>query len=99
MRRRIDYGLNWAKEFSLEETTPEISSKEKAALLSLLPKLEQLSDPLEIQAAIFDAARENGLEQSEFFRVLYRILLGVDRGPRLGPYIKDVGSSKILRKA
>ena len=98
VEKKISYALNWAKEFSLEETSVELNEKEKAAVSTLLSKLEGISDPQEIQAAIFEAGRSNGLEPSDFFKTLYRALLGVERGPRLGPYIRDVGAAKVSER-
>ena len=57
-----------------------------------------MKDPQEIQALIFETARSCGMEPSDFFKLLYRTLLGVDRGPRLGPYILDFGSSKVAER-
>ena len=75
-----------------------INEKERKAIVDLSPKLVTASDPQAIQALIFDTARANGLEPSDFFKVLYRALLGVERGPRLGPYISDVGPLKVAEK-
>jgi lysyl-tRNA synthetase class 1 len=41
-------------------------------------------------------ARSNGIEPKDFFKLLYAILLGAERGPRLGPYIIDVGKDKVV---
>ena len=39
-----------------------------------------------------------GAKSSDFFSVVYRILLGSERGPKLGPYIMDAGPAVIARK-
>lgn len=98
VKKRIGYALNWAGEFSLEETTVELSPEERKAVLTLSSKLDSLSDPQEIQTLIFETARSAGFEPPIFFKILYQILLGVERGPRLGPYIIDVGPRKISEK-
>lgn len=98
VKKRISYSLNWAKEFSLEESEIETSEREKKAMIVLASKLSEESDPQAIQALIFETARSFEMEPPEFFKLLYKALLGVDRGPRLGPYIRDIGSSKVAEK-
>jgi lysyl-tRNA synthetase class 1 len=96
--QRIRYALNWAREFTLGEEEIEMTSREKEAVFDLGIKIENQNDQQAIQTLIFDTARSHGLEPSEFFSVLYKILLGVQRGPRLGPYIVDVGPAKVSQK-
>jgi lysyl-tRNA synthetase, class I len=98
VKERIKYALNWSKEFSLEETKIELTPEEKKGIQELGSKLDTLSDPNAIQTLIFDTARSSGLESSAFFRVLYLSLLGVERGPRLGPYIVDAGPQNVAEK-
>jgi lysyl-tRNA synthetase class 1 len=40
---------------------------------------------------IFDISRRNGIGIKEFFTLLYRILVGADKGPRIGNYVLDLG--------
>ncbi len=96
--RKIGYALNWAREFSLEETKVESAPEEKKGILALASSLDSMMDPDKIQALIFDTARSSGLQPQAFFKVLYRVLLGLERGPRLGPYIVDNGAEKIAEK-
>ncbi len=102
IRKKIGYALNWAREFSLDETKIELAPNEKKAVLTLSSGLDSLTDPKAIQTRIFETAKSTGLEPAAFFRILYLSLLGVEKGPRLGPYIVDAGPQKIadkLRKA
>jgi lysyl-tRNA synthetase, class I len=95
---RISLAMNWQKEFSLPETEIQITDREKAAIVAVSSKVSTLKDPQEIQTLIFDTARSNGMEPSELFKAMYRLLLGVERGPRLGPYILDIGPAKVAEK-
>jgi lysyl-tRNA synthetase class 1 len=52
----------------------------------------------EVQAAAFDAIKVSGAEPSRFFSAVYRVLVGADRGPRLGPYAMDAGVTVIAQK-
>jgi lysyl-tRNA synthetase class 1 len=98
VRRRIKYALNWAKEFSLKEEEVQVTKQQKEAVIDLASKILLQKDSQTIQTLIFDVARSHGLEPSDFFNLLYRILLGAQRGPRLGPYIADVGPAKVAQK-
>ena len=37
-------------------------------------------------------------EPAEFFPALYMLLVGAPRGPRLGPYVVDVGAPNVAEK-
>ena len=60
--------------------------------------LEGAGTAEEIQAAAFAATRGNGLQAGEFFPTIYAILLGSEKGPRLGAYIEDVGRRQVAEK-
>ncbi len=98
LRKRIRFALNWAKEFTLQHEKVEMNERERQAMLDVASSISSLEDPQAIQSKIFDTARVHGLEPPQLFRVLYLCLLGVERGPRLGPYIKDIGTTKIAQK-
>jgi len=103
LEKRIEYALNWVKDF--EETTEtriELSSEEKKAVAQLVEKLKSTDDPDLIQSSIFEIARINGIKPKRFFQTLYLILLGTRSGPRLGPYLVDMGREnaiKILKRS
>jgi len=58
-------------------------------------KLKEEMDSEEIQTLIFETAKENGIKPGDFFRVIYRVILGVDQGPRAGSLIKLIGVKKV----
>ena len=45
---------------------------------------------------IFEVAKKNGIKPAKLFKTLYKILIGVDRGPKLGKYITDIGNDKVI---
>ena len=95
VQSRIALARNWAKEFSLSETHIRLSEAERIAILQLSSIVGTMNDPQEIQGLIFNTARSLKIEPGDLFRALYRLLLGTDRGPRLGPYIRDIGSARV----
>ena len=44
---------------------------------------------------IRDSAKKHGVDPPEFFKILYEILLGSPKGPRLGPYIEAMGRENV----
>src|SRR3990170_2860140 len=94
---RIDYAFNWIRDFEeIKETATELSNEEKNALQSLITILEVEEEPEKIQNGIFNAAKNSGVKPGNFFRTLYVILLGVQQGPRLGPYILAMGKLNVI---
>jgi len=70
--------------------------------LDLIDRLQSVEDSEVIQSSIFEIARANGIKPRRFFEVLYMILLGTRFGPRLGPYLIDMGRTnaiKILKRS
>jgi lysyl-tRNA synthetase class 1 len=99
LKRRIEYALNWVKDFEEPtETIIELSENEREALSQLIERIRAAEDPDFIQSSIFEVARKNGIRPRDFFRILYLILLGVDSGPRLGPYLLDMGKENAIEK-
>ena len=42
-----------------------------------------------------NTAKENKIQTKDFFRILYLIILQVDRGPKLGRLIEDMGIKEV----
>ena len=72
------------------ETDPDL--RRAIGMLAESLRLHPDADP---QGAVFEAARAAGVRPREFFPILYRILLGSGRGPRLGPLISDMGPERV----
>ena len=76
---------------------PELNEATRKAVEDFARALPKARDAELIQNAAFDAARKNGLKPGEFFPTVYFILLGSDRGPRIGPYIIDAGRAEVSK--
>ncbi len=74
---------------------PELSANQKKAVHEFAAALAKSSSAEEVQGAAFTAMRNNGLQAREFFPAIYRILLGSEKGPRLGPYVMDAGPKRV----
>jgi lysyl-tRNA synthetase class I len=58
---------------------------------------ESISDD-EIQAAVFQTARDSGLSEKQGFVVLYRVLISQKYGPRLGSFINMLGKDWVVHR-
>ena len=97
LKQRIVYALNWSKDFTeIKEKALELTEQEKGAVKELIQALEKRTDEEQIQSEFFSIARNNGINPGKFFKTVYRILLGVPHGPRLGPYILAMGKENVI---
>ena len=65
------------------------------AIEDLVSVIRTETDERKLQNQIFNISKKYALEPAEFFKLLYTILLGAPCGPRLGPYIKAMGSENV----
>ena len=66
--------------------------------MQLISLLEKNSDPEKIQNEVFEIAKKNNIKTKLFFQLIYRILLGSNKGPKLGKYIVDTDKEAIIIK-
>ncbi|MGQ9781980.1 MAG: lysine--tRNA ligase [Nitrososphaeria archaeon] len=94
LKKKIELALNWSKDMqTIERKTLRLNEKEKQLVTEFVDSLSS-QDPKQIQYAIFEIARKHSVEPKDFFKLLYMILLGTESGPRLGPYLVDLGVEK-----
>ena len=87
---------NFADEFDQHEKTQvEIEESVKTALRILSDKLGAEKELEDIQNTIYQIAKSNGVQPKDFFKILYQIILGTSRGPKIGPFIEDIGRKKV----
>lgn len=93
---RITWASKWAKRGGRPEPQPiELTTPARKAIEVFAKSVTTAKSADEIQNAAFEAAKSAGMKAGEFFPVVYGILLGSVRGPRLGPFIMDVGVKKV----
>lgn len=95
----IDRALRYYQDFIVPTKQYERPDQE------MMPSLQQLrtflesyegDDPEEIQSATYQAGKDHGVKLGNWFRTMYRLLLGQDRGPRLGTFIHLYGTRDTL---
>jgi len=90
---------NFADEFDISEKIEvEIDSTTKKALSELTSLLSDDKEIEDIQNTIYQIAKGNGIEPRDFFKVLYQIILSTTRGPKIGPFIMDIGRKNVAEK-
>ncbi len=100
---------NWVKTFAPEdfkfslkdesEALIEVSEVEGKALKLLSEKVKQHMDSCdekEFSTHLYDVARELDIETSDFFPVVYKALVGKEKGPRLISFLYIIGKEKLL---
>jgi lysyl-tRNA synthetase class 1 len=98
-RSLVEKGLNYYRDFVLPGKTYRRPDEEQRRLLRRLRDLLAVADPTDeesLQALPFDLARENGLEPKELFRIFYEVVLGQERGPRFGSFVRLIGRDRAL---
>ncbi|MEI6876845.1 MAG: lysine--tRNA ligase, partial [Spirochaetota bacterium] len=54
-------------------------------------------DEQELSSAIYEAAKGHGLEPKNFFKVVYRAMIGKEQGPRLAGFILTLGGERVAK--
>ena len=93
---RLESAILWAREIETF-TSPAITvtGPERDAVLDLATIVIANGEEAYLQNSIFTLAKKHGLPPGQFFKALYRILIGSDSGPRLGPYILAMGRENV----
>jgi lysyl-tRNA synthetase class 1 len=112
LETRIVWADRWAKAVNFRSSQDPVSGADTdgtavkatldlatlAALRAFADALEHCRTPDEVQTAAFDVVNKSGTTTSKFFSAVYRILVGTERGPRLGAYVMDAGTAKVRDK-
>jgi lysyl-tRNA synthetase class 1 len=88
--------MNWSEYFhEIGEAKVELTGEEELALRDLVQVLEGEVDEKMVQNSIFNIAKVKKIAPKRMFELIYRILIGEPRGPRLGPYIVAMGKENV----
>jgi len=93
---RLAYAQNWTEDFvEISEHIPTLKGTEADAVRELSAIIRGQASGDVIQNSIFEVAKKHGIDPPDFFKMLYGILLGSPKGPRLGPYIEAMGRENV----
>ena len=89
---------NFANEFDISEKfeidLDDITRKALGELVQILESGEEIED---LQNSIYQIAKSNEIPPKDFFRILYQIILSANQGPKIGPFILDIGKTKVAK--
>jgi lysyl-tRNA synthetase class 1 len=97
--RMIDCAMRYYEDFVLPTKSYEVPPAE------MMPAVDQFRQFLrdyegdsaeELQTAAYTAGKDHDLSLGKWFRAMYRLLLGQDRGPRLGTFVHLYGVDETL---
>jgi len=98
VRELIDLAGNYSDDFDKQEIIEmKLDNDSKTALKELAESLAADEEPQDLQNEIYQIAKKNNLQPKEFFRILYQIILSTNKGPRIGPFISDIGRKKVAK--
>jgi len=95
----VERAINYYRDFVEPNKKYRAATEVETALFtSLLTKLKEYEgdDEGEYQAMVFNTSREHDVEPKEFFKAIYEVLLGQERGPRFGTFAKLVGKDRAI---
>ncbi|ASJ10467.1 lysine--tRNA ligase [Thermococcus sp. P6] len=106
---RIKLARNWVEKyapdnvkFTLLDNPPELELGEKVreAMLELAGWFENHRNFTveELNNVLYSIAKERGIQSREWFRVLYRVFIGRDRGPRLAPFLASIDRGFVVKR-
>lgn len=108
LKTRCACAWNWITQFAPEDFRWELTNDDTekveltpsahAAIISLMIAVEHLEDFEEKQFAeeIYAIAAKHEIEPADLFKVVYQVLIGKERGPKLAGFIMTCGKEKIL---
>jgi len=83
------------EETKIPATKIMVDDSSKVALIQLADLLQKDETPEDLQNSIYSIAKENQVQPKDFFKILYQIILSKDRGPKIGPFIEDIGKKNV----
>jgi lysyl-tRNA synthetase class 1 len=100
--KKIELASNWTDDILVNEDKYDLTLDKRynEALRELVSYLkaykEQESDDISnyIQTLIYETSKKYEIQPKDFFRLLYKILINSDRGPKLGNYLVDLGINR-----
>jgi len=98
IKKLIEIAGNFSDEFDQKEKIEiELDDSAKKALKILANTLGAEEEPEDIQNTIYQIAKSNDVQPKDFFKILYQIILGTSRGPKIGPFIFDIGRKQVSK--
>lgn len=111
LRSRVDRARYWAREWAPEparvelagetptEALADLDDDQRAFAQAYRDRIEGIDwEPEALHNAVYEAAEGVGIGGGEAFPVLYRALLGEDRGPRAGYFLSSLDPDLVRKR-
>lgn len=108
MKMRIDEAGNWISmyapdqiRFSIlkQDSGIALTDREKTLVSDFIDSMDGLEwDAESIHSAVHEIIKKNSIDQKDGFRTFYRILIGKDRGPRLGYFLSNLDRTAVRKR-
>jgi len=94
----INLAGNFADDFDQQEKIEiQLDDTIKKALKQLAELLDSETEIDDLQNSIYQIAKTNEIKPKDFFKTLYQVILGTNKGPKIGPFIFDIGQKKVAK--
>jgi lysyl-tRNA synthetase class 1 len=105
IRNRTRCAWNWLSEFApedmkfhvVEKVSAKLSAKEKTLLTQLAEELDSYSTEEELFDGFYAIIKKHESSPKEFFTACYKALINKEKGPKLAPFIFEIGKDKVKR--
>lgn len=99
IKERLELAKDWYKKYGrVQAAAFEVPHDVRPAISDLIDCIKSEKDGEKIQKALFEIAKKHGITAQEFFKTIYQILFQSNQGPKLGPYIVDIGNNEVMEK-
>ncbi len=103
---RVDRARRWAAQtgnrydYRIQADLPDVSFDDEtaAALDDLADTVAAGADGEAIQSAIYETARDHGIDVGDFFAAGYRLFFDDTEGPRLGEFLGDLDRGFVVER-
>ncbi|MCK5107436.1 MAG: lysine--tRNA ligase [Nanoarchaeota archaeon] len=102
---RANCAINWLKKYASEDMKfivqtelplVELSDDEKNALIQLSESLiKDKFDNESLFNEFYNLVKANNLKTGDFFKAAYSVIINKQKGPKLAPFILEIGQEKI----
>ncbi len=107
VKNRTACVANWLRKyapdefkFKLNETIPsmQLKANEKEAVALILNALEKkkMSDD-DLHQEFYAIMKKTGVEMKDFFKMMYKILISKEKGPKLAGFINAIGTDRVIK--
>ncbi|MBI2542766.1 MAG: lysine--tRNA ligase [Candidatus Aenigmarchaeota archaeon] len=99
IKERLEFAKNFNENFvKVAKVEVRLNQEEKFIIHDMITIIKDEDNADELQTKIFSLIKKHNSTPKEFFKMVYRILLNSDTGPKLGHYIIDRGKDEVIKK-